>query len=284
MVNLNFICNWLVAGNDAPEYRQTMAMLEMHLGNVNLLKNQDVWSKTIRESVLVSTYPLAMWLTSAWWRLNWEPLPAHGVGPSVDWRMAHEMGAANHGFVWPQIIFASDHEVMQVWAVPLNVNENQSVRYLNGLEIPASISLTDFQTGVENFITAVLDRLAALGCKNTELLNLWQLVQEERSDQESAKYRRLEAEMGFDPDECPEELMKKALVLDKKMGTAALSELAPVYGKSATQTPLVTIEEIADSPGLVGVLRAPRPADSLESLKVLPGNVPLPPQEHCDRN
>ena len=69
--------------------------------------------------------------------------------------MAHELGAANDGFVWPQIIFASDPEVMQVWAVPLSDNDNQSVRYVNGLEIPASIALTDFQRDVEDFITAV---------------------------------------------------------------------------------------------------------------------------------
>jgi hypothetical protein len=263
MADLKFIYNWLASGNDAPELRQTMAMLEMHVGNVNLMKNQDVWSKTIREPVLVSAYPLAMWLTSVWWRLIYEPLPAHGVLPSVDWRMAHEIGAANHGFVWPRIIFASDHEVMQVWAVPLDVNENQSVRYLNGLEMPAAIMLSDFQIGVDDFIAAVLDRLNALGCQGTELSNLRQLLQEERGDPESVKYRRLEAEMGYDPDECPEELMKKALMLDKKIGTVALSELAPVYGKSTTQKPLVTIEEIADSPGLIGVVHAPRIADGM---------------------
>ncbi len=260
MTNFKFICDWLVAGRDAAEYRQTMAFLQLHVGNVNLMRNEDIWSKTIREPVLASAYPLALWLASSWWRLNWEPLPAHGVRPSGDWRMAHELGAANHGFVWPQIIFASDREVMQVWAVPLNDNDNQSVRYLNGLEIPAAITLTDFQSGVEEFIIAVLYRLSAMGSQNTELLNLWQLIQEERDEPENEKYRRVEAEMGYDPDECPEELMHKALELDQRMGTAALSELAPVYGKSATQTPLTAIEEIVNSPGLVGMPCAPRSA------------------------
>ncbi|MFH0786843.1 MAG: hypothetical protein V2B13_04415 [Pseudomonadota bacterium] len=184
--------------------------------------------------------------------------------------MAHELGAANHGFVWPQIIFASDREVMQVWAVPLSDNDNQSVRYLNGLELPAAITLTDFQSGVENFIIAVLNRLNAMGCQNTELLNLWQFIQEERGDPENAKYRRVEAEMGYDPDECPKELMGKALELDQKMGTAALSELAPVYGKSATQKPLTAIEEIADSPGLVGVPSVRRPACGASILQGAP--------------
>lgn len=247
MSKFKFTHDWRVAGNDAPEYRHTMSDLALHVGNVNLMENQDIWSRTIRESVLVSAYPLAMWLASSWWRLNWEPLPAHGVLPSVDWRMAHELGAANHGFVWPRIILASDCEVMQVWAAPLSDNDNPSVRYLNGLERPAFISLTDFQRGVGDFITTVISRLNAMGCQNTDLSNLWQLIHEDREDAESAKYRRLEAEMGYDPDECPEELMNKASELEKKMGISALSELAPLYGKSLTD-----IEDITDSPGLPG--------------------------------
>jgi len=250
MIKFKFIYDWRVAGNDPPEFRNTMADLALHVGNVNLMKNEDIWYRKIRESVLVSAYPLAIWLASSWWRLNWEPLPAPGFVPSADWRMAHEPGAADHGFVWPRIIFASDCEMMQVWAAPSGENENQSVRYLNGLDKPAFITLADFQYGAEDFINAVISRLNALDCRNTDLSNLWQLIQEDCSDAESAKYRRLEAEMGYDPDECPEELMDKALALDKKMGAAALSELAPVYGKS--QTPLSAIEEIADSSGLLG--------------------------------
>lgn len=83
MTKFKFTYDWMVAGNDAPKYRQTMAMLQLHVDNVNLMKNQDIWSKTIRESVLVSAYPVAMWLASSWWRLIWEPLPK-GFRPSVD--------------------------------------------------------------------------------------------------------------------------------------------------------------------------------------------------------
>jgi hypothetical protein len=270
MTKFGFTYDWLSAGNGAPEHVHTTAMLALHIGNVNLMQNDDVWSKSVRESVLVSAYPLAMWLAASWWRLNWEPLPAHGVPPPVDWRLAHEMGAANHGFVWPQIIFASDSEAMQVWAVGSSAKYQQSVRYLNGLDIPVSLSLSDFQRGVDDFIAAVLNRLNAVNCKDTGLWHLWQLIQEDRTDPESAKYRRLEAEMGYDPDECPEALMDKALALQKQIGPAALSELAPVYGKSVTQAPLSAIEEIADSPGLVGVPTDPRSSHGTPSIQGAP--------------
>lgn len=265
MRKFKFVHEWRCSGNDAPEYFHTMAELALHIGNVNVMQNEDIWSRTIRESVLVSAYPLALWLASSWWRLNWEPLPRRGVRPTLDWRVAHELGAANHGFVWPQILFASDSEVMQVWAVATSANDNQSVRYLNGLDVPASIPIEDFQHGVEDLIISVLNRLDATDCPGTDLWNLWQVIQEDRANLESAKYRRLEAEMGYDPDECPEELIEKALAFEQRMGTSSFSELAPVYGKSATQTPLAAIEELADSRGLTGVPTAqcPQEAQSL---------------------
>lgn len=270
MTNFKFTHDWLAVGSDAPEYSQTTAMLALHVGNVNLMQNEDLWSRTIRESVLVSAYPLAMWLASSWWRLNWEPLPAHGVRPAVDWRMAHEVGAANHGFVWPQIIFASDSEVMQIWAAASSALSQQSVRYLNGLDAPASIELADFRRGVEDFIDAMLNRLGAVNLPDTDLSHLWKLIQEDRADPQSAKYRQLEAKMGYDPDECPEELMQKALELDRQIGSAALSELAPIYGRPTAQAPLAAIENIAASPGLLGTPTDPRPIYTITTAKGAP--------------
>jgi hypothetical protein len=270
MTRFRFTHDWLAAGNDEPEYLHTMAMLALNVGNVNLMLNEDIWSRTVRESVLVSAYPLAMWFACSWWRLNWEPLPAPRVRPALDWRMAHELGAANHGFVWPKILFAPDGEAMQVWALPSKVNDQQSVRYLNGLYNPAFIALTDFQRGVEEFIDAVLYRLNAVDCRNTDLSKLWQFIQEDRANPSSVKHRRLEAEMGYDPDECPDQLIEKALELERKMGTAALSELAPVYGKSATQAPLTAIDNIADGPGLTGVPIGPLASQDTPSPRDLP--------------
>jgi len=228
-----------------------MAQLALRVGGVNLTQNEDTWSRTIQDHVLVAAYPLAIWLASSWWRLMYEPLPAQGTHPSIDWRMAHELGAANHGFVWPQIIFASDNEAMQIWAVSSHTNAKQSVRYLNGLDQPAPVPLADFQRSAEHFIADVLSRLAAVACPDTDLANLWQLIQEERRDEKSSVYRRLEAEMGYDPDECPEQKMQIALELGNEAGLATLSELAPLYGESAT-APLTTIKDLAASPGMVG--------------------------------
>ena len=248
MTNFEFLQEWLTVGNDKLEYRETMARLSLYVGNVNLMRNEDIWSRTIQDSVLISTYPLAIWLASSWWRLNWEPLPPQK--PCTDWRMAHELNTANHGFIWPRIIFATDSEVINIWAIPACENNNQSVKYLNGLTIPTSISLTEFQNGIKKFINTVLNRLDAVQCPNSDLWNLWNLIQEDSINPENVKYRRIEAEMGFEPDECPEENILKAIHLEKQTGITTLSELTPVYGK--IQNPFFEIDNFIENKGLIG--------------------------------
>ncbi|WP_254568810.1 hypothetical protein [Oscillatoria sp. HE19RPO] len=72
-LSLNF--DWLTSGNDAPEIQQTMGMFGLKAGEISLSRNEDIWSQTIRDTVLVSAYPLAAWMVASWWRLLYEPLP-----------------------------------------------------------------------------------------------------------------------------------------------------------------------------------------------------------------
>lgn len=248
MSDISFTCEWLSAGQDAPELRDTTARFTLRVGGVSLTQNEDVWSKTVRDSVLLSAYPLATWLAASWWRLNYEPLPKHGVTPTVDWRMGHEIGAANHGFVWPRIVLAPDGEAIQVWAAPSSPSGIQSVRYLTGLEAPRSIPAQNFQHAVDQFIGTVLSRLHAMGHPDTELAALWNLVREDRASPETLKERSIEAQMGYDPQECPPEVMAEALRLDAQMGAAALAELAPVFGGAS----LGKISDLASTVGLQG--------------------------------
>jgi hypothetical protein len=259
MTKFDITCNWLAAGNDAPEFHQTMGMFGLQVGDISLTQNEDIFSRSIRDTVLVSAYPLANWLAASWWRLMYEALPANGMQPELEWRLAHELGAANHGFVWPQIMFASDREVMQVWALPSRADIEQSVRYINGLNGPSSLSLTDFESKAASFINLVIARLEARGIPDTALSNLWKEIIEERDDPKVAKMRRLEAEMGFDPDECPDDVMKLAVELNEKMGNATLSELAPVYGKCATEASLFDLDNMLNSKGIVGTPNVPSP-------------------------
>ncbi|GAB4293230.1 MAG: hypothetical protein Fur0025_29430 [Oscillatoriaceae cyanobacterium] len=249
--NFDWNFDWLQNGNNSPEIQPTMGMFSLEAGVVNLTENQNIWLQQISPNVLLSAYPLALWMASSWWRLLFEPLPPPGIKPSVDWRMAHELAASNQGFIWPRVIFASDTEAMQIWATPSQPANQQSVRYMNGLEHPVAENLEEFARIAVEFIESVISRLDETGVQETSLAHLWEEVQEERADTDAAMYRRREAELGFDPDECPEEYVKDALHLAKEMGDETLSELAPTCGKESSETqPFRTIQELLQSSGI----------------------------------
>lgn len=252
MSDIAFVCDWLTTGQDSQESRATAAQLTLRVGDLSLTQNEDVWSRTVRDSALVSAYPLALWLAGSWWRLNYEPLPIQRVSPSLDWRMGHEMGAANHGYVWPQVVFASDGEAIHIWAVPSRPGSRQSIRYLTGLPAPRAVTLVDFQIAVDEFIDGVLSRLHAMDYAPTDLTKLWRLVQEDRAVPEAARERRIEAQMGYDPQECPKQIMDEALALESRMGASALSELTPIFGRRNSGTDLEEIFKLADADGLLG--------------------------------
>ncbi len=179
MADLRINAKWMASASGEPEVMATAAWVEMYVDNISLTRNQDIWAETVRDNVFVSAYPLAMWFASSWWRLNHEPLPTQQ--PRHDWRMVHELGAANHGFVWPRVIFIPDGEAIDVWAGTSMVPE-QSVQYLQALEVPRMITLTGFQQSVERFIYSVLARLDAKGLAGSNLAHLCALVLEDLAD------------------------------------------------------------------------------------------------------
>lgn len=253
MAEIRFSIDWLSADDGNPIFRDTAGQLNILLDGLSLTKNTDIWSKTVRDPVLISAYPLALWMVASWWRLNFEPLPKARFKPSVDWRMAHELGAANHGYVWPAILFASDGEMINIWAEAI-ASEVQSVSYLNSLKGPQSVDLQHFIRETDNFIETVISRLHGLGHSVTDLSDLWSLVKEDRGNPDQFRIRRIEAQMGFDPEECPQEVIYNALELGKQIGTCAMQELAPIYGRPApgTDFPLDGITHLANTVGIVG--------------------------------
>ncbi|WPD23175.1 MAG: hypothetical protein SD837_01155 [Candidatus Electrothrix scaldis] len=242
---------WLYSGCGAPECSQTTAQLAIYAENCSLTKNENIWSQSVQESIVVSTYPLALWMLQSWWRLLYEPLPVRGR-PATHWRMAHELGAVGHGFVWPKVIFASDSENVQIWASPSDMRCQQSVRYLNGLHSPVAVPVAEFENVLFDFVSTVISRLDAVGVSASDLSELFKILQDEQQDGESFIYRKLEALMGFDPDECPLETMHYAVGLLRDYGEDTLSELAPMYGKNTCDTPLKPIEDFITTTGIFG--------------------------------
>ena len=226
------ISNWEAAGQGTAEVLASTGRLRLQVGDINLTEHEDTFTRTIRQEVLVTAYPLAFWLAANWWRLLHEPKPPERWRPSTEWRLAHEWPAANAGTIWPAVVMASEGDTIQFQASIAAGSRQQSIRYLNTLQVPISIPREQVEAVLDGFINSVLGRLEAWDGIQTELLDLWQEVKDERRDEESSSYRRLEACLGFDPDDAPEALMEQAMRLAATMGPQTFSEIAPVYGRS----------------------------------------------------
>lgn len=251
MSDLRFTLTWGTSESGEPEVRATAAHLGLYVGDVNLTRNEDIWSKSVRENVFLAAYPLAQWLASSWWRLVYEPLPPSGKQPTHGWRMAHEVGAANHGFVWPNIVMACDTEVVQVWAAAA-MSPRQSVQYLQSLPAPKAIPLSRFQRSIRDFIQATLTQLDAKALRHSDLAALWGIVLEDLADANAVRRRKLEAQLGFDPEECPPKALEEALRWGNQVGEEALSEIAPAIAHSGEAPDLSAIGRLVGAPGLEG--------------------------------
>lgn len=249
MAEFRINAKWMASASGEPEVRATAALVDMYVDGVCLTRNQDIWAETVRDNVFVSAYPLAMWFAASWWRLNYEPLPAQQ--PGHDWRMVHELGAANHGFVWPRVIFVPDGESIHLWAAA-SLTPDQSVQYLQSLEVPRLLPLGDFQQGVQRFLHSVLARLDAKDLAGSDLAQLWGVLQEDLADPEAVRRRKLEAELGFDPEECPEDALDAALLWEQKVGDEALTELAPAIASSGGSPDLTSLSQLEMGDGVVG--------------------------------
>lgn len=238
---------WVSMADAEPCLSESSGWLELKVGEHCLTRHLDAWSRTVRDAVLVSAYPLALWLAANWWRLHYEPLPAHRA-PSLDWRLSHELGAAGRGYVWPRVVIASAGEFVQVWAEAM-VNPWQSVQYLTGLPHPASVPLTEFTSVVEGFIQGVIARLEAIGQSHSELAELWAILGAEREDNDLSRLRRMEAQLGYDPDECPSALLRSVGGFAEQIGGSTLDELLPLYGRESGRDS-IDLDSLAKAQGL----------------------------------
>jgi hypothetical protein len=162
--------------------------------------------------------------------------------------MAHELSAAGHGFLWPNLTFASDLQSIQVSGRPTNPLSREPVRFLADFTeiVPADL----FEQQIDNLIGLVLARLRALGQEDSGLQRLWNDVCEERRDPERTTLRRFEAVLGFDPLEAPKTLLDRMLSVSNRAGEQAAEEIAPACAGPDPSGALAAIEEIAASPGI----------------------------------
>lgn len=217
--------------NGAPEERATMADLCVRMGDEVLTRVDDSWAQSVRTSVRVACYPLAMWFAGSWWRQLYETGSSQSEqSQSHGWRMAHEARAAGGGFLWPRITFAPDGEFLEVTSRPSRRRLAEPISFLS--DFSGSVPTRAFALEIERFVSSVVARLRARQLRDTELEVLWAQVREELASPALARQRMLEAELGFDPDEGPDALLKGFEELEAQTTALTVDELSNAASSS----------------------------------------------------
>lgn len=199
-----------------------VAELSIASGNQVLTRVVDVASGAMRDHFRASAVSLALWFADNWWRLRWEPFI--GKRPTVDWRLRHELTSIGGGSAWPPImIYGTGARVVLAPAFGGRPTTGP-VRYLE-LDIVHVVPGGHFDDALDSFFERVLG-----SCARTQdgdaLASIVAELRAERSDTETAAWRRIEAGLGFDPGDAPEDLIEDLLTLEGSLGENGVEEAA----------------------------------------------------------
>lgn len=156
-----------------------------------------------------------------WWRLHCEPIPERR---SVDWSFAHRLSHIGEGYAWPNVVIASDGGRVDFTA-DRSADAASPYRYL-GAPAGESVSVEELTDGIDAFARSIMCRLADSGLRTTNLRVLARDLDQARQDRYETRFRRLEALLGFDPDEAPQADVDRRLADGDRIGSKALEELA----------------------------------------------------------
>ncbi len=209
-----------------PIERAAGADPSIFVGDLCLTELEDRLAQTVRPTVRASAYRLAYWLAENWWRLRWEP-----ERDDLDWRMSHCLAAAGGGDVWSALTLVGDGENVILRMRPSTATAIENIRYL--LRDDVQIPVEAFVAGIDGFLDAVIDRLGTTGHPQTDLQALWSEVQAERRSPDAARWRKLEAIAGLDPDAEEGAFLDLLLAQQARTGLAAVEELLAAFKQAA---------------------------------------------------
>ena len=244
----------------SPEERACFAALGIRWNEVWLTEGRDGFIDVIRNGPYLSGYHLAQWMAWNWWRLRWEPRST-----SDSWAFAHRMATIGEGYVWPNITIFSDGERVAVIAKPSSPRQKSSFRYIN--DVVAVIPATQFESVADEFVERIRGKLRAEGIVDTNLDRIWIDVTEERSDPEIARRRKLEALLGFDPDDADDDMIERLIRDAEPLGQAAVEEVAADRADGGDLPSAEALREIAERGGFEA---SPRDAIRLAPRTALP--------------
>ncbi len=206
--------------------RATFGLFAMTVANKHLLTaGEDMNNRQLRHGPYVPGYHIAEWLLWNWWRLRWEVRRPSDEDAAAHWNFAHQMSTIGEGYVWPNVTIFSDGVLSCLSSGPSSDPETVLFRYL-GAPSRQWVRAETLENAIDGFVEDMLMRLGKKGIGSSNLHRLWNDLREERENPELACYRRLEAQLGYEPDETDENELKSWLDDANKLGEKALGEIA----------------------------------------------------------
>jgi len=239
--------DWLARRQGDEFERRFLADIAVGVGDQWLTRLEDLEANTVRKSFRGCAHRFASWFATNWWRLRWESV-VDDFRRESDWQMAHSLASAGGGYVWPNIIVASEGDFVNITSIPNP--PGSSIERVNYLDRSFHrITASEFEKGTDAFMSGILSRLHSEQLQDEFLPALWEDVLSERSDPEATTWRRLEALCGYDPDEAPNDLIESLRKSGDILGKAALRELA-AEGRHQVGELLNSIAELARASNL----------------------------------
>jgi hypothetical protein len=212
------------------------------------------------DHLLAPPAQLAFWLVDNWWRLRWECVP---IGHrSTGWRLAHDLSSIGGGYSWPHLEVWGDVDRTGLLSRSDPVGVVGPVRYL--VDAIHYVEATDFECEVDRFLGEVGDDIGGFGSDREALRGLISALHDERNDSEMAGWRRLEARLGFDVDEGPDELIDTVWGVAQDYGFEAVEEaVMAIQGSDASEvlqreiTAARASTSVCDFSAVLGVIEPP---------------------------
>lgn len=210
----------------SPEEKASFGRLSIIANGCIMTEGVALDSNELQPGPYVSGYHLAEWLVRNWWRLAYEPsLTDDPDETPMNWDFAHWMSTIGEGYVWPNIQLASDGFQVSVGFFRSEDPYATAFRYV-GAGKSELIGLECLQNAARKLIDDVLCMLDGAHTENTELHRLWPALLEDIDRPDVSVRRRIEAMLGFDPEEADPTALRKRVADVDKLGCDAVAELA----------------------------------------------------------
>ena len=213
--HFEFSANW-------PEQSDDVAEVSIRLGRQVLSRIADTQKQSLRDYFRASATSLALWLADNWWRLRWETLNDSRFA-STEWRLRHELTSAAGGTLWPPLmIYSSGNRI--VFAPSFGKYAVLGPQTYLDFNV-TTVTADEYEAELDHFFEAVVQHCAK-SVDGGALEVILRQIRAERSDPELAGWRRLEACLGYDPDEAPEAVINALVGLESVVGEAGVEEAA----------------------------------------------------------